>query len=630
MGWTVRRRLIVSFVFMSVLTIAAGALSLYYVNRISVGTAKILQESQPILNDMAVIERNILFHSLKVGQYVTTGNRAHLRAIEDVRSRIEAHLEDLERRTEGTDDQPLVQEIREAYETYMSLSEDMQAFYEQNPNDAASIEGRQMRIAALLENALLARAETLYEARQREAEELVQVNSQLNQTYSKIVVGSILILIAMFIALGVSIDRSVAVPISRLSEAARRMAEGDLGARVVVRTRDEIGVLSSTFNEMATQLQELVGSLEQRIAQRTRDLERRAVQLEAAAEVAREAAAIQDVGELLDRVVRLISDRFGFYHAGIFLVDDRGEYAVLQAASSEGGRRMLERGHRLAVGKVGIVGYVAGSGKPRIALDVGEDAVFFDNPDLPLTRSEMALPLKVRGRIIGVLDVQSEEPAAFSDEDVAVLQTMADQIALAIENARLLAEMRQTLAEAEVAYGRYTRESWQRVALGPGRFKGYRYRLLGVEPVEEEPPEARQARESGRPVVLSHGKEGEGEEPLTALAVPIKLRGRTIGVLDFHFKGEEIAPDTIALAEEVASRLALALENARLLEETKQRAFREQALSEITAHLTRSLDMETLLRTAVQGLVRMPGVAEAAVHIGVPDDGMGGGGKAQS
>jgi FOG: GAF domain len=199
-------------------------------------------------------------------------------------------------------------------------------------------------------------------------------------------------------------------------------------------------------------LRELTRELEKRVGERTRqlaetslrlqeanrDLARRTAQLEAASEVARRAAAIRDVQTLLDETVRLISQRFGFYHAGVFLVDEAGEYAVLRAASSEGGQRMLARGHRLAVGEVGIVGYVAGTGKPRIALDVGEDAVFFSNPDLPHTHSEMALPLKVGERVIGVLDVQSVEPSAFTDEDVAVLQTMADQIALAIENARLL------------------------------------------------------------------------------------------------------------------------------------------------------------------------------------------------
>jgi signal transduction histidine kinase len=167
--------------------------------------------------------------------------------------------------------------------------------------------------------------------------------------------------------------------------------------------------------------------------------------LELAAQVARDATAIRDVAELLDTAVHLISDRFDFYHAGIFLVE--GEYAVLCAASSPGGQQMLAHGHKLKVGEVGIVGHVALMGEPRIALDVGTEAVFFDNPHLPGTRSEIALPLKVRGEVIGVLDVQSLESAAFSDEDVGILLTLADQIAVAIERTRAENKLKETLAD---------------------------------------------------------------------------------------------------------------------------------------------------------------------------------------
>jgi GAF domain-containing protein len=192
-------------------------------------------------------------------------------------------------------------------------------------------------------------------------------------------------------------------------------------------------------DEDAMLIQALVPQLAQALdsARLFDETQRRAVQLRAAAEVARDATAILDVNQLLDETVHLISEQFGFYHAGVFLLDERGEYAVLQAASSEGGGRMLERGHKLQVGKVGIVGYVSDTGEPRIALDVDEDAAHFASSDLPDTRSEMALPLKVRGRVIGVLDVQSTQEAAFSEDDVAVLQTLADQLATAIENARL-------------------------------------------------------------------------------------------------------------------------------------------------------------------------------------------------
>ena len=195
------------------------------------------------------------------------------------------------------------------------------------------------------------------------------------------------------------------------------------------------------------------------MAQRTADLTRRTTELEAAAQVARGAAAIRDSEQLLKETVHLISDRFGFYHAGIFLLDEARQYAVLRAASSESGGHMLARRHKLKVGEEGIVGYAAGTGEPHIALDVGEDAAFFNNPDLPLTRSEMAVPLKVHDQMIGVLDVQSTEPAAFSEEDVAILQALSDQVALAIENARLFEQSQRALQDLDTLYGRRARKA---------------------------------------------------------------------------------------------------------------------------------------------------------------------------
>ncbi|MGH2627060.1 MAG: HAMP domain-containing protein, partial [Anaerolineales bacterium] len=194
-----------------------------------------------------------------------------------------------------------------------------------------------------------------------------------------LVVGALTALVVAFAA------RQILQPLGQLTQFAERLSQGDLAHRVESRRPDEIGRLGSSLNFMADELAAFYGSLEQRVEERTR-------QLRTAADVAKEAAAIRNVDELLAVTVNVISARFGFYHAGVFLVDPAGEYAVLRAASSPGGKRLLAKGHKLPVGKVGLVGYVTGTGKPRIALDVGEDAVHFANPDLPETRSELALP----------------------------------------------------------------------------------------------------------------------------------------------------------------------------------------------------------------------------------------------
>jgi methyl-accepting chemotaxis protein len=184
---------------------------------------------------------------------------------------------------------------------------------------------------------------------------------------------------------------------------------------------------------------------------RTRHLERLITQLRAAAKVTSAAISTHDPDALLSQVTHLINELFGFYHLGIFLLDKDGEYAVLRAANSEGGQQMLSRGHKLKVGQEGIVGYVTGTGQARIALDVGADAVHFKNPLLPETRSEMALPLKVSGRVIGALDVQSRQEAAFDEDNVAVFHMMADQLATTIENARLLNATQQTVRDLSSA-----------------------------------------------------------------------------------------------------------------------------------------------------------------------------------
>ena len=226
------------------------------------------------------------------------------------------------------------------------------------------------------------------------------------------------------------------------------------------------------------ELQAMRASLEQRVHERTGALDRRTSQLEAASYVSRQTAAIQDPQILLSNVVDLITAQFGYYHAGIFLLDDRGRFAILQAASSEGGKRMLERGHRLEVGREGIVGYAAYQKRARIALDVGEEAVFFNNPDLPNTRSEVALPLTVRNKVIGVLDIQSYDQSAFAQDDLNTLQAMADQVALAIDNDRLVTESQTALRQLQEMTSESTYRTWRNRLIRKSH--GYLYTPSGV------------------------------------------------------------------------------------------------------------------------------------------------------
>jgi GAF domain-containing protein len=345
------------------------------------------------------------------------------------------------------------------------------------------------------------------------------------------------------------------------------------------------------------------------LEQRSYDLARRARYQEATATIARDAASLLDLQALLSRVVTLVSEQFGFYHAGLFLLDPSREWAVLQAASSEGGQRMLQRSHRLPVG-TGIVGYAVGRDEPRIALDVGEDAVFFDNPDLPDTRSELALPLRVRGETIGALDVQSTEPEAFSEEDVAVLQTLADQVAVAISNARLFSEAQQALEAERRAYGEVGREGWQRL-LRARRDLGYRYAGRAVSPVGQAGDEAGQA---GR-------GDGDGEE-LPGLSLPIRHLGQKLGTLVAHKPAEAGAwmPQETELMEMLAEQLSLALDSARLYQDTQRRAARERLISDTTARMRESLELETVLKAAADEMRRAMGLDRVVVRLVSEED----------
>ncbi len=210
-------------------------------------------------------------------------------------------------------------------------------------------------------------------------------------------------------------------------------------------TEDDIVVLQGMADQLAIAIKNA------RLHQENRRLlaraQRRARLLEAAAQVGREATSILDLDELLNKVVDIICDAYGFYYAGVFLVDEKGEWAVLRAGHGEPGRKMIEVGHKLKVGGLSMIGTAIAQRKARIALDVGEEPVHFKNPYLPYTRSEMALPLVIGDQVIGAMTVQSMEEAAFSDEDIASLQAMADQVAVAIRNAQLLKDLEEAHKE---------------------------------------------------------------------------------------------------------------------------------------------------------------------------------------
>jgi PAS domain S-box-containing protein len=391
-----------------------------------------------------------------------------------------------------------------------------------------------------------------------------------------------------------------------------------------------------------------------------RDLERRTTQLQTAAEVSRAAGSILDPDELIRQAVDLVHERFGFYYVGLFLADETAKWAVLQAGTGDPGRQMVERGHRLEVGGDSMIGQCVARGEARIALDVGEEARRFDNPLLPETRSEMALPLVSRGQTIGAMTIQSEVEAAFSDEDIASLQTMADQLAVAIGNARLFEET-QLRAEELAVLNEMSRVLPTVLDVGEIVQRTYRYasRLMDTTnfyialydeerdevsfPIYAEGDQIRTAgsRRAGhgmteyiihsrQPLLLEDnvverqaalGIESIGTASQSWLGVPMMVGDRVVGVAAVQSYTTPRVYDERDrdLLSAIASQAAVVIENARLLQEAQTRAVRERTVRTITDRISRGMSREEIVRIAVDGLGSMLGATTSIARLGTEE-----------
>lgn len=429
----------------------------------------------------------------------------------------------------------------------------------------------------------------------------IAANTELdNQTRQTTNISLILVSVILIVTALISwfISRLLTNPLLALTAAATKIANGDLLVEASADSENEIGTLGKAFNNMTAQLRDSISNLETRVAVRTNEItaaneknQKQAAQLRAVAEIARSAASLKKLDELLPEITLRISEAFGVYHVGIFLLDLNREYAVLKAANSEGGQRMLLRNHRLKVGQIGIVGFVTQTGQSRIALDVGDDAEFFNNPDLPETHSELALPLSIGNEIIGALDVQSVQTAAFTNEDIDILGLLADQISIAIQNARLFEETRSALQEAQNVYTQSAMSSWREINRQKA-ISGFRYANGTIEPLNLPPPLQ----------VTAVNNE--------TLSVPIIFRGQSLGALTIRQPGRTLAwrDSEIKLYTSIVERLSFALENARLYIDAQKRASKERVIGEIGAKISGSVNLENILQIVVEELGRtLPG-----------------------
>jgi GAF domain-containing protein len=379
--------------------------------------------------------------------------------------------------------------------------------------------------------------------------------------------------------------------------------------------RREYFVVQATLKNAMNTLSSERTALEARITERTKaaaaqaDLQKaRADRYHLAAEIMKAVASFQEPDELVQEITRQVAGKFNLYHVGLYLHEPEGGYTVLRAAEGASAEKLLNSGTRLKIDQSGVVNYVAASGLPRVARRVKDDILYETNPDLPETKSLIALPLQSNQRTIGVLDLESSLEGGLNDQDLEVMNTLADQITLAFENVRVSSETRQALAEARVVYGHYMREAWEKIAT-QRQTVGYRYAASRTNPLEFplDQPEVQTALESGKAVAA---------EDKPAISIPLKLRDEVIGVLDIRSGNADRQwnENELALVQAVAERVSLALENARLFEETTRRADRERTVSEITTHIRSTTDPQVMLRTALDELKKALGAKDVRIH----------------
>ncbi len=344
---------------------------------------------------------------------------------------------------------------------------------------------------------------------------------------------------------------SIIPPLRALQEGAQAIAEGERDQRIPETGADEMTAVTRAFNQMAGRVIELVESLEVRVSERTRALE-------VVAEIGHETTHIRSMEVLLERVTTLIRQRLEFDHVQIFLLDDIETYAVLRASTGDVGRRLLAEGHKVRVGSPSLVGQATARNETLLATEeTARRLGLVPDPLLPDIRAQIALPLHIGGRIIGALDMQSRHTSAFRSEDLRTFETLADQLATAIDSTRLVESTRAQMHEIERLQRQLTRRTWSEFAEteAADMAPGYYYNLSQTRPLEDE---ATFAADGG-------------------IAVPIRLGGEVIGTLNAARPGEMFSTDEQAVVQAVAERLGLAIENARLFQST-QRAFQEMSV----------------------------------------------------
>lgn len=375
------------------------------------------------------------------------------------------------------------------------------------------------------------------------------------------------------------VSRSISDPIKELISTFNKIEQGDLTQRAHVSSTDELGIVTVQFNRMVSRLEALQTTLEQQVLERTK-------QLTAMNEVGRAASSSLDPDELITRVVNLFPEQFGYYYAAIYLLDPSEKWAELRYATGEAGKVLRQNHHRLDVSGRSMVGGAIREKIARIAQVASQEKHRFENPLLPYTRSEIALPLIAGDRVLGALNIQSMKEADFTPQVIETMQNMSGQVAIALENARLFQEAQQVIKEMRAVQQQYLMEGWQ-----------------GFTSDNNE---------------LEYAVGDEFRENAKVIEVPISLRDQILGEIMLE-GNEEWTVDQQSLVDAVAKQAAIALENARLVSETRQTAVRERMLAEINSKIWSAATIDSILQTTVKELGRRLDASQATIELNLDD-----------
>ncbi len=371
------------------------------------------------------------------------------------------------------------------------------------------------------------------------------------------------------------VSKAVSDPINELISTFNKIERGDLSQRARVSATDELGIVTVQFNRMVSQLESLQTTLEQQVLERTK-------QLTATNEVGRAAASSLNPDELLGRVVNLFPEQFGYYYAAIYLLDQSEKWAELKHATGEAGMVLKQNHHRLEVLGKNMVGGAIREKKARIAQIASEEKQRFENPLLPYTRSEIALPLIVGEHVLGALDVQSTREADFGPQVIDTMQNMASQVAIALENARLFQEAQGVIKEMQAVQQQYLMEGW-----------------TGFTTENQQ---------------LEYTVGDESLEETRTIEVPISLRDQILGGITIDGR-DELTNEQQSLVDAVAKQAAVALENARLVSQSRQAAMRERMIAEINSKIWSATTIDGVLQTVVKELGRRLDASQATIEL---------------